>query len=125
MIQQMILDGIYLPQSSGDRYACWEDLLGEQVPMIDGTITFEIRGTIWRAKNSFDYLEDEVYRPLLKVLRSGNEFPATLLPDDRDEMIVATVMVESMTPATFAFDDGGKPVWRGLAFQLREVEPHD
>ena len=28
---QMIIDGIYLPMSSGDRFACWEEELSTTV----------------------------------------------------------------------------------------------
>lgn len=125
MITQIILNGTYLPQRSNDQYACWEDLLGEQLTMISGRVVFECRGKVWRAKCSYDLLQDDVYRAALAVLRSGEPFQAAVLPDNGDEMVSSIFMVESLTPATFAFSDGGKAVWRGLAFQIREVDPHD
>ena len=85
----------------------------------------EVRGKVWRVKYSYDVLEDHVYLPALQVLRSGKPFQAAVLPDNSGEMISSTFMVESITPAYFAFDDGGKAVWHELAFELREVSPHD
>ena len=126
---QMIIDGIYLPVSSGDRFACWEEELSTTVEMISGRLVREVRNQggrfkVWRARNSFDYLDPDVYRPLLQVLRSGKVFTAVVLPDDGGEMVSGSFMVTSLSPATFAFRDGGEAVWRGLAFEIREVEPH-
>lgn len=120
---QMIINGTYLPQISGDRYACWEDLLGENVTMISGRAVFEVRGKIWRARAAFDWIPADTYTALLSVLRSGKAFSASVLPDNGEEMVASTFLVESMTPATFAFEDG-EAVWRGLSFQIREVNPH-
>ena len=58
------------------------------------------------------------------MLRSGKAFPASVLPDNGGEMVSSTFMVERMTPAAFGFADGGRAIWRGLSFQIREVEPH-
>lgn len=126
---QMIIGGIYLPMSSGDRYACWEEELSTTVEMISGRVVRELRNQggrfkVWRARNSFDYLEPGVYQPLLQVLRSGKPFSAVVLPDDGSEMVAGTFMATGLTPATFGFRDGGEAVWRGLAFEIREVQPH-
>ena len=125
MIQQMILGGVYLPQTSNDRYACWEDLLGEQITMISGRVVFEVRGKVWRARYSYGVLDDETCRAALAVLRSGKPFQAAVLPDNGGAMVASTFMTESLTPPSFAFRDGDKAVWHGLAFQIREVAPHD
>lgn len=125
MITQIIINGKYLPQRSNDQYSCWEDLLGEKISMISGRVVFEIRGKVWRAQCAYDLLDDELYRAVLADLRSGKAFPAAVLPDNSDEMVSSVFMTESLTPATFAFADNGKAVWHGLAFQIREVEPHD
>ena len=122
---QLILDELYMPQVSGDRYACWEDLLGETVTMISGRMVSEVRGKVWRARVQYDWLPTSVYTKALNVLRSGDPFRAAVLPSNGQELISSTFLVESLTPATFAFADNGEAVWRGLAFQIREVEPHD
>lgn len=122
---QLILDELYMPQVSGDRYSCWEDLLGETVTMISGRMVSEVRGKIWRASVRYDWLPAELYQKVLAVLRGGDSFPAAVLTSLSGELVSSTFLVESLTPATFAFADNGEAVWRGLAFQIREVDPHD
>ena len=121
---QIILNGVYLPQMSHDRYACWEEELAETVPMVSGRVVKEVRGRVYKARWGCDVLDDETYKAALAVLRSGKSFAATVLPDNGEEMISSTFLVESITPATFAFAASGKAIWHGLAFQIREVEPH-
>ena len=121
---QIILNGTHMPQISGDKYACYEELLGEYITMISCRMVLEIRGKVWKARAYYDWLPNDVYTAALVTLRSGRPFPAAVLPDNSSEMIASTFMVESLTPATFAFDDNGEAVWRGLGFLLREVRPH-
>lgn len=122
---QLILDGVYMPERSNGAYACWEDDLHKQIEMISGRIVREHRGKVWRASATYDYLDTETYTAALAVLRGGNSFPATVLTDDGSNTLVAsTFLLESMTPAKFAFVDGNVPVWTGLSFQIREVKPH-
>ena len=128
MIQQLILDGVYMPPVSGDRYSCPEVPLTTQVEMISGRTVIEVRNAggrykVWKVSVSYDYIEDTTYRAALEVLRSGKPFHAVVLPDNSTEMVSSMFLVENLTPATFAFEDGGA-VWRGLAFTLREVSPH-
>lgn len=54
MINQLVLDGVLLPRSSHDRYACWEEDLSVQVDMISGRRVIESRGKIWKASYQFD-----------------------------------------------------------------------
>lgn len=124
-VTQMILDGVKLPQSSHDRYACWEEDLSVQVDMISGRRVIESRGKIWKASYSFDYMGNEKLRQVLAVLRSGAPFPATVLPDNSDEPVTSIFLVESITQPTFAFSRGGVGLWHNLAFTIREEEPHD
>ena len=114
-----------LPQSSHDRYACWEEDLSVQVDMISGRRVIESRGKVWKASYTFDTLDAGTLRLLLAVLRSGAPFPATVLPDNRDEPVTSIFLVESMTQPTFAFAVDGKAVWHNLGFTIREEEPHD
>lgn len=122
---QIILNGVYLPKMSHDRYACWEEELHETLTMIKGRMVREVRGKVWKARWGCDVLDDETYKAALAVLRSGVSFPAAVLPDNGGELVSSTFLVESITPATFAFEANGKAVWHGLAFQIREVDPHD
>lgn len=125
MINQLVLNGVLLPRSSHDRYACWEEDLSVQVDMISGRRVIESRGKIWKASYQFDTMGNETLRKVLAVLRSGAPFPATVLPDISDEPVTSTFLVESITQPTFAFEVDGKAVWHNLAFTIREEEPHD
>lgn len=130
MVQQIILNNqIYLPRRSNDNYACWEEELSETMVMISGRMVKELRNQgkrykVWKTKCTYDALDEATYRAALTILRSGKAFSASVLPDNADEMVSSTFLVESLTPATFAFEKNGKAVWHGLAFQLREVNPH-
>lgn len=126
-MDQIILSGIRLPQSSFDRYACWEEALTRQQDMISGRRVLERIGKkwkVWRAQWAYDYLEDEICRPALEILRSGGPIIASVLPDNGVEMITSSFVVDSITNPTFLIDDGGRPVWHGLGFALREEYPH-
>lgn len=117
--------GLAMPNVSFDQYSCWEDMLSVQVDMISGRRVVEERGLIWRVSVSYDYLTDSVLRAALAILRSGAPFIASVLPDSRDTPVTSRFLVESLTqPKLLAFDSS-KPIWHGLAFALREEEPHD
>lgn len=121
---QIILDGVYLPKTSRDRYRCYEDLLSVRLEMVSGRMIQETRGKVWKVSYSYDYLGDELCRQVLAVLRSGKSFPASVLPDNSDSMIASTFLVESLTPPTFAFSSEGRACWHNLSFSMREVKPH-
>lgn len=122
---QLILNGIYLPETSRDKYSCYETLLGTQIPMISGRIVTEIRGKVQKVHYSYDYMGNELCRQVLEVLRSGKPIEVVYLSDDSDTMKSSRFFVESLTNPTFAFSKRGVPYWHNLAFTLREVEPHD
>lgn len=125
-MNQIIIETIALPETSRDRYACPEVPLVVELDMISGRRVGEIRGgKVWKPQYSYDYMGDEVLRPLLKILRSGTAFSAAVLPDNGDELIVSTFRVESLSDPTFAFSKSGKGMWHNVAFTLREVNPHD
>lgn len=123
---QLIIGDIYLPYASRDRYSCPEEPLVTQVQMISGRVVQEVRGgKVYRPHYEYDYLPDSIYRPLKAILASGQAFEAAVLPDDKDELVVSSYIVESFTQPTFAFARGGKPYWHNISFTLREVNPHD
>lgn len=122
---QLVLEGMALPETWGDKYACWEEILSVQLDMISGRRVIEERGAVWKIKWSYDYLDNDTTRALLAVLRSRRPILAAALPDNSSEMISSTFVVESLTDPTFLFDDNGTPCWHGLGFVLREEEPHD
>lgn len=122
---QLIVGGVVLPYVSHDRYSAHPDDLSRQVEMISGRVVKERRGKVWRISYSADYLDEATKNAALAVLRGGASFQAVFLPDDGTEMVTATVLVESLTPPTFAFTSHGVVRWHNLAFTLREVTPHD
>lgn len=122
---QLILNGLYLPETSRDKYTCPEEPLVVQVEMVSGRMVQEVRGgKVYRPSYAYDYLPDSVYRPLKQILVSGQSFVAEVLPDDSRELVSSTFLVESFTQPTFAFSRDGKPFWHNIAFTLREVKPH-
>lgn len=126
-MNQIILNGILLPQASFDKYACREEALTRQLDMISGRRVLERIGTrykVWRVQWAYDYLEDETCRPVLATLRSGGPFLASVLPDNADEMVTSSFVAESVTDPTFLIDDNDRAVWHGLGFVLREEYPH-
>lgn len=125
MMTQIIIDGIVLPQTSRDRYSCHPVLLGEQIEMISGRIVQEIRGSVFEARYSYDYMGNELCRSILTVLRSGKSFRASVLPDDSDELISSEFVCTSLNNPVFAFSKSGTPYWHNFSFVIREVKPHD
>lgn len=122
---QIILDGTPLPETSFGKYACWEETLSVQVQMISGRMVTEVRGMVWKVKWSYDYLDNETTQRILSVLRSTRPIQAAVYPDSKSQMVTGRFLVESITPPVFLCSDDGKPVWHGLGFTLREVDPHD
>lgn len=125
MLTQLIVNGIYLPETSKNRYKCYPSQLGTQVDMISGRRVWEIRGTVQIIEYSYDYLTPGLWQALANVLRSGTAFPVIYLPDNGAEMVSGTFMLDSLTPPAFAFSRRGEPYWHDISFKLREVSPHD
>lgn len=127
---QIILNNILLPEVGFDQYACWEEPQEQTVDMVTRRRVAErIKSNagewkLWRVRWAYDYMTNGVLRPILAVLRSGGPIPAAVLPDDRDELVTATFLVDSLTEPTFLIDDNGTACWHGLAFSLREERPH-
>ena len=127
MIKQLILDGILLPEASGDKFSCWEETLTRQVSMVTGRVVLESlepEPRIWRASYTFDYMGNEKLRQVLEVLRRGAPFPASVLPDNQDELVSSIFICESLTNPSYAFSANGVGLWHNLAFTIREEEPH-
>lgn len=93
--------------------------------MIDGTLTFEVRGTVQIIEYSYDKMDNGTYLALLAVLRSKSAFTVVYLPDDSDTMISSKFICTTQPTPAFAFDVGGKAVWHNVSFVCREVTPHD
>lgn len=92
--------------------------------MISGRIVEEVRGVVQKISYSYDYMGDAKCREVLGALRSRGPKTVAYLPDDGDELVTSTFIVESITNPTLAFFRDGTPKWHNLAFTLREVKPH-
>ena len=120
----LIVNDILVPEADFDGYRAWEDTLREQIPMISGRLVEEVRGKVWRIDYASGQMRDTTVKQLLAALRAKGSKTVAFLPDNGDELIPSTFLVESLTPPVLAFFDGTEPVWKGLAFSLREVKPH-
>ena len=120
----LIINEILVPEPDFDGYHAYEDILREQIPMISGRMTEEVRGKVWRIDYTSGNMVDSTKRQLMAALRAKGSKAVAFLPDNGDELIPSTFLVESLTPPVLAFFDGTEPVWKGLAFSLREVKPH-
>lgn len=120
----LIIDEILVPEPDFNGYHAYEDTLREQITMISGRMVEEVRGKVWRIDYTSDRMSDSETKRLLAALRSKGGKTVAFLPDNGDELIPSTFLVESLTPPVLAFFDGTEPVWKGLAFSLREVKPH-
>lgn len=120
---QLIIDGVVLPVTTRDRYQSFPETLSRQVVMISGRVTEETRGSVQRIVYSYDYMGDAKCREVLNVLRSRGAKTVSYLPDNGDDLVTSTFLVESITQPTLAFFKGGVAKWHNLAFVLREVKP--
>lgn len=125
MTQLIINNSIYLPQTSRDKYQCYLSPLSTQLDMISGRRVSERRGLVYIITYSYDYMGNDLMRQLFEVLRSGQAFSVSFLPDGFDELSTSRFLCDSMTNPTFAFSRGGLPLWHNIGFTLREVMPHD
>lgn len=127
-MDQIRIGDVSLPETSRDKYACWEETLDVQRVMISGRLTIETRGKVWKSSYSYDYMGNDLLRRALAVLRSGAPFIATVLPDNSDQTVTSTFVVERMSQPTMAFSrrkgDSKAAFWHNLSFTLREENPH-
>lgn len=122
---QLIINGLYLPQTSNDNYSCYPTALGTQIEMISGRIIEEVRGTVQVINYSYDCMSDATYKELLRHLRSKEAMTVVYLPDDSSAMASSKFLCTAKPMPTFAFDVDGRAVWHNVSFTLREVSPHD
>ena len=59
---QLIVGGVYLPQTSGDKYQCYPGELNVTVEMISGRTVIESRGHVQMIVWSYDYMGNDLWR---------------------------------------------------------------
>lgn len=124
MNQIILPGGIVLPQTSRDKYRCYEGNLSVRLEMISGRMVEEIRGRVYYAEYAYDYMGNDLMRRVLAVLRAGGAFEAAVLPDHQDTMISSQFICTELSQPTFAFSKRGQPYWHNFSFKMREVRPH-
>lgn len=122
---QLIINGITLPESSRDRYSCWEETLAQNVEMASGRMVREVRGTIYKIKWTYDYMGLSQQTALMTALQSSDALTVSFLVPGESVLQSGTFLMESKTNPTFAFSKDGTPYWHNVGFTLREVSPHD
>lgn len=121
----LIVEGVLMPPPALNGYHAYEETLKEQLQMISGRMVEEVRGTVWRVDYTTSQITDSNLRMAMAALRGKGSRLVSFLPDNGTELLSSAFLMESLTPPTLAFiDDDGTPVWTGLAFSLREVQPH-
>ena len=122
---QLIINGITLPETSGDKYQCYPAELGTQLDMISGRRVSEIRGNVQKIHYEYDYLGDAVWRPLAAALRSGAPMTVQYLPDDGSsrwtECDIDTLGAKSRGAKRIVFSDDGLIYYTGDHYQSFEL----
>lgn len=121
---QLIIEGVALPTTTRNRYSCYPEKLKQRVDMISGRGTEEVRGEVQIINYSYGYMGEEKGREVLAVLRKRGTLSVAYLPDDGDELVTSTFLVENLTNPTLLYFRGGVAKWNNIAFTLREVKPH-
>jgi len=127
MMNQLIVNGITLPNVKGGRYTCYEDVLSESIEMISGRMVEEVRGIVYVVEYSTGAdgsMENSLYQSLIPILRSGKSFPVQVLPDNRSDVITSTFICTERPKPMMIMEHLGEPVWANISFTLREVYPH-
>lgn len=122
---QLIVEGVYCPCTTRDRYHSYPEEQRELLTMSDRTMVEEVVGVVQRISYSYDKMPDETYRALLAAIRGGGAKTVSYLPDTGDtELVTSQFLVESITQPTLQFYKDGIPRWHNFGFTLREAEPH-
>lgn len=122
-VQIVLGNELPMPNAGFDKYKCWEEMLSVQVDMISGRRVSERRGKVWRASYQADYIDSDTLKAALAMLHSGAPIVCTVLTP-QGGTVTSSFLVDSITRPTLMGFDGAEPIWRGLAFELREETPH-
>lgn len=122
-MDQIIIDGVRLPEVSRDNYFCWEDDLSVQVDMISGRRVVETRGKVWRVSYSYDYMGNACYVKPWPCCDPGSLSSARCC---------RTIPTKSWCPGFWwsgwtrlkCFSRRDNAFWHQISFTLREEKPH-
>ena len=121
---QLVINGTTMPYVKAGGYSCRSEVLSEAVTMISGRMVEELRGQVYVIDYAVESMTMATYQALVTALRSGGGITVQFLPDDATELQTGTFLCTARPAPTFFMDHNGTPVWKDIAFSLREVNPH-
>lgn len=122
---QLIINGIPYPETSRDKYKCYEKDLGKFVRMANKRLVFEKSGKITVIEYSYDYFADnDLFKTCLIDLRSGEELEVSYLPPESDTMNTEMFRCTVLPKPTFAFSQLNRAYWHNVGFTLEGVSTH-
>lgn len=134
---QLILDSrgpdpVIMPEASRGRYSAAPAPLSEDVEMVPGRLTKELRGDVWQVAYEYNYFKQKMKDRVIAACRKGMREPIWcdfLPPESSGELLSSLFWVMSFEEPKFQWSHtvGGTPVpfWGGFSLTLREVEPSD
>lgn len=125
MDSQLSINGIALPESIGDGYKVYDEILSQNVRMISGKTVQEVRGYVTTIEYQYGALSDETYKELLPILRSGKTLDVTYTVAETPERQYDRMIVENYSQPKYMFSHGDEPVWLDFGVKLKGVYPHD
>ncbi len=120
---QLIINGTAYPETSSDKYQCYDEDLSKDLRMASGRLVREIRGRIRIIKYQYDYMGDELLRTLLSDLRQPEALTVSYLTPENDTLETSRFRCTDYPKPAVAFSDGGHPKWHDVSFTLEEVSP--
>lgn len=133
---QLILDtagaGVVLPESRKGGYNAQFTPLSEDVEMITGRLTRELRGNVWVLAYQYNYLKEDMKNRVIAACEKGKRTPIEcdfLTPDSGGQMRRSRFWVTKFTYPKFYWGKNDRgvsvPLWGDFALTLREVKPRD
>ena len=136
---QLILDvegvALALPESRKSGYSVHLEPLMENVDMISGRRTRELRGKVWVVSHQNGYLNEVDMARFIQACEKGLEksILCSFLAQGEDDLKTSSFLVTDYTRPKFMWsrvttESGAEkvvPLWGGYSVTLREVSPHD
>lgn len=121
-MEQLIIDGIELPEAKNDKYKCYEKELGESIRMISGRMVTEVRANVRVIEYAYDYMGNDLMRRVLAALRARKDLAVRFLDPSGDTLQQSSFRCTKQPAPQFAFAKNGTGLWHNISFTLEEVE---
>lgn len=136
---QLVLDvngvALSLPESKKGGYSVHAEPLMENVDMISGRRTREVRGKVWVVSHQNGYLNDADMAKFIEACEKGLVQPIIcgFLVQGESELKTSYFLVSSYSRPKFMWgrivtesgEEKTVPLWGDYYVSLREVKPHD